>query len=125
VETDQTEQLPAPADAKADSNAARAANSPPRRILEVDVDRFQSALDEADMSDEEKAEYLQIIWSVVLEFVDLGYGIHPINSVIRDDPEQPVQSFAKVAKGSPPRSPKCADGIKKAARPQPKESEKV
>ncbi|MGD1922809.1 MAG: hypothetical protein ACFB03_01280 [Paracoccaceae bacterium] len=48
------------------------------RILRVDVEKFQHRLDNCELSDAEKAEYLQIIWSIVLEFIDLGYGVHPV-----------------------------------------------
>ncbi|MEM6410183.1 MAG: hypothetical protein AAF683_01450 [Pseudomonadota bacterium] len=58
--------------------AGGAAGGARRKVLEVDVARFQHALDSADMTDDEKAKYLQLVWSIVLQFVDLGYGIHPV-----------------------------------------------
>lgn len=61
--------------------------TPRSKILSVDVERFQNALDHSGMSDEEKAEYLQIIWSIVLEFVDTGYGIHPLQQSCGQAPQ--------------------------------------
>ncbi len=48
--------------------------------LEVDVDRYQAYLDNSDLSDREKHDFLHALWSVIVAFVDLGYGIHPAQS---------------------------------------------
>lgn len=48
------------------------------KTLRIDTTLFQHHLDDWEASDEEKAEYLNLIWSIVLQFVDLGYGIHPL-----------------------------------------------
>ena len=51
------------------------------RVLHVDVERFQHHLDETDLSEAEKAQYLHIIWSIIMEFIDLGYGVHPVQQI--------------------------------------------
>ncbi|MEM6656684.1 MAG: hypothetical protein AAF625_01245 [Pseudomonadota bacterium] len=51
-----------------------------RERLEVDVDRYQSFLDSSGVSDEHKAEFLKALWTVIVAFVDLGYGIHPVQT---------------------------------------------
>ncbi|MEM9763561.1 MAG: hypothetical protein AAF968_13810 [Pseudomonadota bacterium] len=58
--------------------ASSVAGGARRKVLEVDLDQFQHALDSVDMTDDEKAEYLQLVWSIVLQFVDLGYLLHPV-----------------------------------------------
>lgn len=50
------------------------------KILSVDAELFQRRLDHWAVSDTEKAEYLDIVWQIVCQFVDLGYGIHPLKS---------------------------------------------
>ncbi|WP_299639278.1 hypothetical protein [uncultured Ruegeria sp.] len=50
------------------------------RKLEVDVDKYEECLDKTDLSDQEKSEFLSALWTVLLAFVDLGYGIHPTQS---------------------------------------------
>ena len=30
------------------------------------------------MSDEEKRVFLETLWSILMQFVDLGFGIHPV-----------------------------------------------
>lgn len=84
MEKDDTDQPTAPADIDTDFRfSASTLAKPPNRITEVDVVRFQKALDDSDMTDAEKAEYLQIIWTIILELADMGCGLHPLNSVAR------------------------------------------
>ncbi|MEM8761142.1 MAG: hypothetical protein AAGE83_12615 [Pseudomonadota bacterium] len=49
-----------------------------RKVLEVDLDQFQHRLDSAGMTEARRSEYLQLVWSIVLQFVDLGYQLHPV-----------------------------------------------
>ena len=49
-----------------------------RNRLEVDIERYQSYLDNSDISDEQKAEFLKALWTVIVAFVDIGYGVHPV-----------------------------------------------
>lgn len=48
------------------------------RILQIDIQKYQERLDHSDLSPKEKAEFLHTIWSIVLEFYDLGYQVHPV-----------------------------------------------
>ncbi|MCR8723074.1 hypothetical protein [Frigidibacter sp. ROC022] len=52
-----------------------------RKKLEIDVERYQSYLDNCDISDEQKAEFLKALWTVIVAFVDIGYGVHPVQKV--------------------------------------------
>ncbi|WPZ34510.1 hypothetical protein T8K17_25210 [Thalassobaculum sp. OXR-137] len=54
----------------------RSATSP--LSLEFDATEFAHFLSEADWSDEQKAEYITLIWSIVCEFVALGFNVHPV-----------------------------------------------
>ncbi|MEM0922126.1 MAG: hypothetical protein AAGI13_03725 [Pseudomonadota bacterium] len=67
------------------------------RILHVDVERFQHHLDGTDLSEAEKAEYLHIIWSILLEFMDLGYGVHPPQQSCGQEPGVETQSSAATS----------------------------
>ncbi len=51
-----------------------------RKQLEVDVERYQSLLDSSEISKEHKAEFLKALWTVIVAFVDLGYGVHPVQA---------------------------------------------
>lgn len=51
-----------------------------RKQLEIDVERYQSYLDSSEISAEQKADFLKALWTVIVAFVDLGYGIHPVQT---------------------------------------------
>lgn len=53
--------------------------------MTVDVERYQSFLDESDMSQAEKEEFLQTLWQIIVSFVELGYGVHPLQEVCGKD----------------------------------------
>ena len=46
----------------------------------VDVEKYQAFLDGADMTEEEKEEFLQALWSIIVSFVELGFGVHPVQA---------------------------------------------
>ena len=52
----------------------------PKPMLTVDVEKYQSFLDGADMTDEQKEEFLQALWSIIVSFVELGFGVHPVQA---------------------------------------------
>lgn len=51
-----------------------------RKRLEVDLERYQTYLDESDLSHEQKTDFVNALWTVIVAFVDFGYGIHPVQS---------------------------------------------
>ena len=46
--------------------------------LEFDAAEFAHFLHETGWSDEQKAEYVRLIWNIMCEFVALGWGVHPV-----------------------------------------------
>lgn len=52
--------------------------------LEVEVDEYQAYLDDPNISDDQKAEMIEILWSIVVNFVDMGFGIHPVQEVTKN-----------------------------------------
>jgi hypothetical protein len=46
--------------------------------LTLDMELYQHYLDDSDLSDAEKAELLETLWSIICEFVRLGFGVHPV-----------------------------------------------
>ena len=46
--------------------------------LEIDYALYERLLAESDWSDEQKREFIDTLWSIVVQFVDLGFGIHPL-----------------------------------------------
>ena len=49
-----------------------------RRIIKVDVERYQAYLDGTGMTDQQKKDFLQAMWLVMISFVELGFEVHPI-----------------------------------------------
>ena len=58
-------------DATAEATAARPA-------LRVDVEAYQAYLEDTDLSDAQKREVIEALWSIVVAFVELGFGVHPV-----------------------------------------------
>lgn len=46
--------------------------------LEFDAAEFAHFLSETGWSDEQKAEYVTLVWQIVCEFVALGFNVHPV-----------------------------------------------
>ena len=46
--------------------------------IKIDAKRFEPYLDDPDLTQAEREELLETIYAIVLSFVDLGFGIHPI-----------------------------------------------
>tara|TARA_R100000789_G_scaffold17692_1_gene20711 strand:- start:100 stop:465 length:366 start_codon:yes stop_codon:yes gene_type:complete len=43
-----------------------------------DAAEFFHFVEETGWSDEQKAEYITLVWNIVCEFVAMGWGVHPI-----------------------------------------------
>lgn len=50
-------------------------------VLEVDIEKYQSYLDNSDMTDAEKQAFLESLWTIIVNFVELGFGVHPVQEV--------------------------------------------
>ena len=59
----------------------------PKPSLTVDVEKYQAYLDGSGMTDAEKEEFLQALWSIIVSFVELGFGVHPLQEVCGKTPE--------------------------------------
>ncbi len=50
--------------------------------LQLDVEYYQAFLDDEDITEEQKKELIETIWNIVVTFVDLGFGIEPVQQAI-------------------------------------------
>lgn len=57
-----------------------------QRVITVDVAKYDEYLRESDMSPEQKEEFLRAMLSIVLTFVELGFGVHPLQQVGEQEP---------------------------------------
>ncbi|MEE4538260.1 MAG: hypothetical protein V2J51_07195 [Erythrobacter sp.] len=49
-----------------------------RKVVTVDVEKYQAWLDDPALSDEQKEQIVQSLWEIILAFVDLGFGVSPL-----------------------------------------------
>ena len=61
----------------------------------VDYEKYLHFLEDADISDQDKREFLQTLWGIICEFVSLGFGVHPVQQAQKPcgkrDPVQQAQ----------------------------------
>lgn len=48
-----------------------------RQSLQLDVAYYQELFDDPDLSETEKEQIITALWSIVVAFVELGFGVHP------------------------------------------------
>lgn len=46
--------------------------------ITIDPKRFELYLDDPALSEEQRQEFLEAIFAIVTGFIDLGFGIHPV-----------------------------------------------
>lgn len=63
-----------------------------KRLLKVDIERYQSYLDNADLTPVQKEEFLQAMWLIMMSFVEMGFGVHPLQEVCGKDGQSDTQS---------------------------------
>lgn len=60
-----------------------AANSPldaqdTRPALTLDVALYEGYLEDSDLTEDQRRDFLEALWSILVGFVDLGFGVHPL-----------------------------------------------
>lgn len=54
----------------------KARRSPP--VVTVDYDLYASYLADSGLTEGQKREYIETLWSIVCDFVALGFNVHPV-----------------------------------------------
>lgn len=47
-------------------------------VFQIDVSKYEHLLAESDASAEEKQEFLQTLWDIICELMQIGFHIHPV-----------------------------------------------
>ena len=84
-------------DARNTSEMLEAFSASARPTLSIDVARYQEYLDGSDLTPEQKEEFLKAVWSIVVTFVELGHGVHPLQEACGKDHECDGESPAQAA----------------------------
>ena len=50
--------------------------------LELDFEAYAPLLESADISEEDKHQLIEMLWSIVVSFVQLGYGLTPVQQIL-------------------------------------------
>ncbi len=64
--------------------------------LSIDWEVYASYLDENDLTDDQKREFIETLWNIVVAFVDLGFGIHPVQQACEQDGENDLNLTADL-----------------------------
>ena len=68
----------------------------PPLSIEVDYHKYERFLETADLNEEQKREFIAALWSIIVAFVDLGFGVHPAQQAektcgkLRKNPPKPA-----------------------------------
>ncbi len=52
----------------------------PKPSVGIDIEKYQAWLDDPDLTDTQKKQIIEALWSIMVAFVDLGFGVHPLQA---------------------------------------------
>lgn len=58
-------------------------------VLTLDVSLYEDFFENSDLTDQQKREFLEALWSIIVGFVDLGFGIHPVQLALEAASQEP------------------------------------
>ena len=68
--------------------------------LTIDWELYGKYLDESNLSDTEKREFLETLFAIVVSAVDLGFGVHPVQQATGNICEQQAEIAKFIAEQS-------------------------
>lgn len=60
-------------------------NVKPVARLIIDYEKYERLLAESDASDEEKRAFIETWWHLIVNFVDLGFDLHPLQQACEQE----------------------------------------
>jgi len=73
--------------AEKDGLLSEAFDASAKRVLTVDVMKYDAYLDGSGLNAEQKEEFLRAAWTAIMAFVELGFEVHPLQEVCGKDGE--------------------------------------
>ena len=70
--------------------------------LSIDWDAYLPLFEDEDIPEEQKRALIETLWSIMVAFVDLGFGIHPLNAACGKSDEELAQAIASVVSSDHP-----------------------
>lgn len=75
-----------------EENATVPAQASRYPALEIDYALYESYLESSEWNDDQKREFLETLWNIIVQFVDLGFEIHPLQQACGQNGEDtPVE----------------------------------
>ncbi|MEL6857407.1 MAG: hypothetical protein AAFO74_03410 [Pseudomonadota bacterium] len=71
------------------------------RLL-MDVERYLPMTEGFDLTDEEKQEFLQTLWNILVTVADLGLGLDPLQMLLGTSPQDATNQPADAVKSTRP-----------------------
>ncbi len=68
-----------------------------RPALTLNVDDYRQYVEALNLSEEQEQELLQTLWTIIVSFVDLGFGIEPVQQATKSRARGDARS--KTAEG--------------------------
>jgi len=54
----------------------------------IDVDYYQGIIDDPEVSEIRKRELIEIIGAILINFIDIGFGVHPVQLASQEKQSQ-------------------------------------
>ncbi len=55
-----------------------------RPALTLNVDDYRQYVEDMGLSPEQEQELLETLWTIIVSFVDLGFGVEPVQQAMKD-----------------------------------------
>ncbi len=86
----------------------KAASSSHHSRLGIDLDHYQTFLDDPALTPNQKEEIVGALWTIITAFVELGFGVHPVQQAC-GKPETALDLGAKSESTKPKQDKKNPD----------------
>lgn len=60
-----------------DNTQSTDASNSTKLAVTLDQALYERYLEKSDLTEEQKQEFLQTLWNIIVSFVDLGFEVHP------------------------------------------------
>ncbi|MEM9494974.1 MAG: hypothetical protein AAGA09_03140 [Pseudomonadota bacterium] len=69
---------------------------PTRNVLTLDMEKYLGQLTDWDITEEQKIQFIESLWALLVSFAEVGFEIHPVQSVLESS-----QSYAQKTPETP------------------------
>ena len=74
-----------------------------RPVLTIDYEKYAHFLEDSDLTEDQQQQFLETIWNIIVEFVSLGWGVHPL--------QQAQKPCGQLGDNSPKAALTAPDGL--------------